>query len=334
MIKIPFKSLRARLFAWYIGSLLLLLSFFLIFVHYYMIPNALLILIVLFVILALGEFIIIYKISKSLTYLSSRIKAISSKNLKENVSGIDGEDEIAELALSFNNLLNRLDEAFQREQQFIADVAHELKTPLATLKSSFEVTLSKKRSAKEYHEVIERSVTEIDHLSSTLKNVLDLAWSESSMEENNRTKFNLTELLEDLYDIAQKMALKKNIEVSLSAPPKMYLLGFREKLARAILNIIENGIKYSPNGGKVQIELEKVKHRIYINITDTGRGILVEEIPFIFERFYRGSKTDKVLGSGLGLAIAKSIIKLHQGDIKVSSKVGKGSTFIIILPVA
>ncbi len=329
------KSLRARLFLWYVGSQLILVAYFLVFIHYYSLPHDILILTGLFIILAAIQFMIIYKITKSIIKLSSKIKIISSKNLEEKISdidGINGEDEIGELARSFNNLLNRLSEAFQRERQFVGDLAHELKTPLATLRSSLEVALSKKRSEEEYGQVIEEALIETDDLTSTLKNVLDLAWSEAPNEEKNKKRFNLTELVNDLYEIAQKTAVRKKIKVSLFSTPGIFIDGFKDKLARALLNIIDNAIKYSSNEGKIELILEKTPNKILISIIDNGVGIQPEDLPHIFDRFYRGSKTDKVLGSGLGLAITKSIVGLHDGEIKVKSVPQKGTTFIVVLP--
>lgn len=286
----------------------------------------------LFVILAIIQFVIVYKITSSIIHLSRKMAQISSKNLEEKITDVHGENEIGDLTQSFNNLLDRLNDAFQRERQFIGDVAHELKTPLATLRSSFEVTLSKDRSKEEYKEVIEESIVEADDLSSTLKNVLDLAWSETPNQGQNRKRFNLSTLTDDLYEIAQKMALRKKIEVSLSNTPNIFIDGFKDKFARALLNILDNAIKYSSNQRKIELILEKTPTKILISVVDNGLGISEEDLPHIFDRFYRGSKTDKVFGSGLGLAIAKSIVTLHQGEIRIKSELGKGSTFVIVLP--
>jgi signal transduction histidine kinase len=327
-----FKSLRVRLFIWYAGSLIIVITYFLLFVHFYTIPYGLQILVALFTMLAMAGFIIIYKITSSLTYLSSRMKLISDKNLSERVHGIRGADEIGELALAFNNLLNRLDAAFKREQQFIADVAHELKTPLATLRSSFEVALNKLRTNEEYRRVIQEAIVEADDLSTTLKNVLDLAWSEAPDAKKKPMEFNLTNLVEDLTEIAQKMAIKKHIHVIASLDKNIHINGFRDRLGRALLNVIDNAIKYTPEKGEISIELQK-DHQAIITIKDSGKGIAEKDLPHIFDRFYRGSASDKVFGAGLGLAITKSIVTLHSGTITVRSKLGKGSTFIIALPL-
>src|SRR3989337_1884102 len=150
----PIKSLRGKLFFWYITSLITVTSFFYFAVHIYTLPYRNIFFTVLLIFLALEGFFIVRKMTDGLIKLSSKIKTITSKNLNEKVTGVDTEDEIGELAFSFNQLLDRLLLAFKRERQFIGDVAHELKTPLSTQRSAIEVALSKNRSPEEYKEIL------------------------------------------------------------------------------------------------------------------------------------------------------------------------------------
>lgn len=332
-MKKPVDSLIKKLFFWYVSSLALLAIFIVLVVHVFAFKNGFYFILLLFLTLALLGFIIIYKITESLTYLSSRMRMISSKNLDERVDGVDSRDEIGELAQTFNQLLDRLHLAFGREQQFIADVAHELKTPLTTLRSTLEVTLSRKRAISEYEQSIKEAITETHKISSTLKNVLDLAWSGTPLEQKNAVSFNLSELIEELFELTQKMALKKNIKVSGSFDKNIAIIGFEEKLGRAILNIIDNAIKYVSTSGKIEIYLKKEKHQAVVTIKDNGVGISTDDLPHIFDRFYRGSTREKTLGSGLGLAIAKAIINSHRGEIEVKSEIEKETIFIITLPI-
>ena len=302
-------------------------------VHVFAFKNGFYFILLLFLTLALLGFIIIYKITESLTYLSSRMRMISSENLDERVDDINNHDEIGELAQTFNQLLDRLHLAFKREQQFIVDVAHELKTPLSILRSTLEITLSYKRTNDEYRQALTAAVQETHHVSSTLKNVLDLAWSETPMEQKNAVSFNLSELMEELFELTEKMALKKNIKVSGSFDKNIEIIGFKEKLGRALLNIIDNAIKYTPTKDKVEIVLKKNKYQAIIEIKDNGIGISQKDISHIFDRFYRGSTREKTLGSGLGLAIAKAIVNSHKGAIEVKSEIGKGTVFLITLPL-
>lgn len=333
-MKKPYQSLKKRLFLWYVGSLLIVFIFTILVVHIFKLQNGFYFLSLLFITLALLGFTIIYKITKSLTYLSSRIRMISSKNLDERILGVDSNDEIGELAQTFNQMIDRLNQAFKREQQFIADVAHELKTPLSTLRSTVEITLSHKRSSEEYEKTMDEILKDTNRLSSTLKNVLDLAWSETSLEQKNADVFNLSELMAELVDVAKKMALKKNIQITESTDQNIEIFGYREKLERALLNMVDNAIKYTPKNGKIIITATKNSRHAIVKINDNGIGIARNDIPYIFDRFYRGSSTDKVFGSGLGLAISKSIVNSHRGEIDVKSQIGKGSIFSIILPLA
>lgn len=327
-----YKSLTFKLFFWYVISLLLLGFFIILTVHIYQYEYSAWVLGVLFLILSIIGFLMIYRITRSLTDLSLQIRQISSKNLEKRIHSIKSDDEIGELSLTFNDLLDRLDTAFKRERQFIADVAHEMKTPIATLRSSFDVTLQKKRTNEEYEKIIQDSIKETDRLTTTLKDVLDLAWSEVPNEKTRRI-FNLSALLIELTEIAQKLAEKKHINVISILTPHVTIHGFKERLGRAILNIIDNAIKYTPNDGKIEINLYKRDSRAIITIKDTGQGISTSEVTHIFDRFYRGSRADKVFGAGLGLAIAQATITIHQGTIEVKSKPKKGSMFVIYLPL-
>lgn len=327
------RSLRFKLFFWYVISLALLGFFIILTVHIYQYKYSAYVLGVLFLILSVIGFITIYRITKSITNLSLQIRQISSKNLDKRISSTSSDDEIGQLGSSFNELLDRLDVAFKRERQFIADVAHEMKTPIATLRSSFEVTLQKERSNEEYKKIITDSISETDRLTTTLKDVLDLAWSEVP-NESLRDRFDLSELMYEMSEIAQKLAIKKQISVIYTIAPHIQMLGFRERLGRAILNIIDNAMKYTSHKGRVHISLIREYNNALITIKDNGQGIEESELEHIFDRFYRGSKTNKIFGAGLGLAIAKATINIHKGVIKVESKPKIGSTFAIVLPLS
>ncbi len=327
-----FRTLRVRLLAWYIASLAVLGVFIIETIHIIQYRYSVELIVLLFFILAAVGSLIIYRFTGSLSRLSSQIRQINSRNLDKRITAGKGDDEIGELASSFNGLLDRLDTAFRRERQFIADVAHEMKTPIATLRSSFEVTLQKERTNDEYRKIIRESIRETERITNTLKDVLDLAWSEVP-HEKSRSRFDLSQLVEELAEIAEKLGTVKRVKVAWSIAPGVFMHGFRERLGRAILNILDNAVKYSDTGGQVHIALEREKEKAIISVKDNGQGIREEEIGHIFDRFYRGSKTDKEFGAGLGLAISKSTVDIHKGTIRVVSRPGKETVFFIILPV-
>lgn len=287
---------------------------------------------ILIVPVSLGGYFLIKKTIEPIVIISEKLKRIGSENLDERVPDPKTGDEVQELAQTFNLLLDRLHQAFTRERKFIDDVAHELKTPLSTIRSSVEIALSKPRTISEYQKVLQETLVDINKLSSTLKNVLDLAWSESQVINANET-VDLSQIFVDLKDIAVKLATFKKITVKSQIAPNIQVLGKPDKLGQAILNLIDNAIKYSSEGGKIHLNLISDDSCAIVQVKDTGVGINSADLPHIFERFYRGSKSDRIVGSGLGLAIARSIVNLHYGEIKVESKIGKGSVFTISLPL-
>lgn len=328
-----FKTFRGRLFFWYATSLVTITAFFYLAIHIFRLPYGNILFFLLLFVLALEGFFIIRKMTNALAHLSSKIKSITSKNLNEKVTGIDSEDEIGELADSFNQLLGRLDEAFKRERQFIGDVAHELKTPLAGQRASLELTLTRERSKEEYKKIVEEALIDSDKISGRLKNILDLAWSQAEGAQKGETVVNLSGVVNEIREIASKLAFDKQISVGGNTTLHILVDGRSDKLSRAFLNIVDNAVKFTPKKGTVTIDLSKKDGVAVFTVKDTGIGIPKPELPHVFDRFYRGSKTDKTFGSGLGLAIVQAIIKAHKGSIEVISKVGKGTTFTIFLPL-
>ena len=171
-------------------------------------------------------------------------------------------------------------------------------------------------------------------MTTTIKNILDLAWLGAENDHSGENHFDLSATLIELVEIAAKLAAQKQIKLTSEVDPGVLITGREDKINRAILNIIDNAVKYTPRNKTVSILLRKKPTKAIIEIKDTGIGIYENELPHVFERFYRGSKTAKTFGSGLGLAIAQGIIKAHRGDIAISSKVGKGTAAVITLPLA
>lgn len=280
-----------------------------------------------------GGFMLAGSALRPIAEISKEMEKIGSENLKRRVKIPQTNDEIETLSHTFNNLLDRLEESFTRERLFIGDVAHELKTPLATLKSEIEVAVARERSQAEYKKVLEELLIDADRLSATLTNILDLAWSKADSYETMKDTVNISEIARELIEIAQKLAYGKNISVTAQIEDGLVIRGKKDKLFRAILNVVDNAIKYSKNNGKVRMTLHKKTGQAIITIHDTGRGITKKDVPYVFDRFYRGSKTDKTLGSGLGLSIAKAVITSSGGTITLTSDIGKGTSVTITFPL-
>ena len=289
---------------------------------------------VVFLLSMFGGIVLAGKAMNPVASMSQQLKKISAENLDERMPNPSTGDELEELSQTFNELLDHLHNAMARERQFIGDMAHELKTPLATLKSSIEVTLTKARTNDDYKKAYTDTLVDVNRLTQTVKNVLDLAWIGAENAHTMKGLVDLSQIARDLQEIAEKLAIDKKIHVSASISSGIVVEGLEDKIFRALLNIIDNAIKYTPADKSVSLSLKKNKHHVFFVVKDSGVGISADEQSHMFERFYRGSKTARVVGSGLGLAIAHGIIMAHQGNIQVSSKLGHGTTITVIFPIA
>lgn len=291
---------------------------------------------IIFVILILptifGARLLAIKILKPISNIADNMNNITSENLDKRLDDPKTNDVIEKLTVTFNNLLDRLGQSFNRERQFIGDVAHELKTPIATLKSGVEVVLSKERQKEDYQKALKETLIDVDRMSNLINNILDLAWIGSDKGIINYKVFDLSESLTNLVEIAIKLGSQKNIKVKSNIEAGIKLFGDEGKITRAILNVIDNAIKYTKSNGNVSVLLKKSENKAIIEVKDNGAGISKNDMGHVFDRFYRGSKTTKTIGSGLGLAISLGIIQAHNGDVKIKSEPEKGTVVKIRLP--
>lgn len=242
------------------------------------------------------------------------------------------DDEVGDLVESFNQTLERLESLFTSQQRFLADVSHELRTPLTVIKGNVDLMRRMK-------EVDEESLTSIDQeagrLTRLVGGLLMLAQAESGKLTLNLKPVELDSLLTEVFQQMRVLAGSK-IHVHLNEIDQAQVNGDRDRLKQVLLNLIANAIQYTPPGGDVFLSLAIVRGQARIIVRDTGPGIPAEDLPHIFERFYRAEKSrtrSQVSGFGLGLAIAHWIVEHHAGKIEVDSKEGKGTTFAIWIPL-
>ena len=260
---------------------------------------------------------------------------ISSRNLEEYIDIGARRDELGKLAETFNAMISRLRDAFQRINQFSVDVSHELKTPLTILKGSTEVALRKERAGEEYRAVLASHLEEIDRMSQIIDDLLLLSKADTGKMQLNVSDIDLKDLILQVYMGMKMFAEKKDVELIVDELYDVRLKGDELKLRRMLWNIVENGIKYTNGGGKVKISSASDDGYVRINVRDTGVGIADEDIKYVFDRFYRADRARKrESGTGLGLSISKWIAEAHKGAIEVESHPSSGSLFSIKLPVS
>jgi len=244
------------------------------------------------------------------------------------------KDEVGQLVAAFNQTLSRLENLFSTQRRFLADVGHELRTPLTVIKGNVGLMRKIKEFDEESLETIE---DEVDRLTRMVGDLLLLAQAESGKIPLAHEVVELDTLL---LEVLNQMAVltRDRIKLSLGNIDQVLVCGDRDRLKQVIVNLIGNSINYTPKGGEIVVGLGKVSARAQLTVTDNGPGIPPEDLPHIFERFYRGEKSrtrqKDGKGFGLGLSIAYWIVRNHAGRIEVNSAVGKGTTFCVWLPLA
>jgi len=264
--------------------------------------------------------------------MTNAIRQITSKNLHQTIELPEANDEIKRLAETFNIMLSRLNHAFSSQQQLIQDVSHELKTPLTALRGKQEVALNKKRSPEEYESVLSVNLEEINKMSQLVENLLVLARVENEDSALKTESINLADAIEHILSSMKPSADQKKVSLRFAYNEQLFIEADANQVNQVILNIIDNAIKYTPREGIVDITLSNENAYAKIVIRDTGIGIAKDELPRIFDRFYRIDKSRSSPGFGLGLSIVKSIVEAHKGKIEVESISGKGTTITVFLP--
>lgn len=258
--------------------------------------------------------------------ISQKTNQITQENLNERIPETGANDEIGQLSRSINNLLGRLEQALQREQQFTSDTSHELRTPLAVLRGTLEVLIRKPRTAEEYEQKVKTALGSIDRMSTMIDQLLALARVENG---KNLVKEEL-ELIAFLEELADQFSLEKQQKVvfqSLLSLP-IYVRTNEKSLEMILGNLLENAVKYSQAGDDVFLRVGREKEA-FIEVVDSGCGIAPEQLDQIFDPFFRAQEAlDRgIPGTGLGLAIVKKLTQESGIQLSVRSEIGKGSTF-------
>jgi two-component system, OmpR family, sensor kinase len=285
----------------------------------------------LLIIVVIFSFIMTGLITDPIKNVISAIEFMAEGELDQRVE-VKGNDEIARLSNAFNNMNEKINLMDKERRQFVADASHELKSPLASIKVLVQSLLAGGINDKEISlEFLDNIDKEIDRLSNIIGNLLELTKLEGSYGMKVEV-FDINDLCNDVAKKINFIAATRNVKVRYEGK-SILVEGNRDNIFRAVYNIIENAVKYSNSNSYVDVWTSK-GNTAKIYIKDTGIGIPQEDIPKIFERFYRVDKTRdrKTGGSGLGLSITNEIIRRHKGEIQIKSKVGEGSLFIITLP--
>jgi heavy metal sensor kinase len=245
-------------------------------------------------------------------------------------------DEIDRLADTFNQTFARLEDAVQQMRQFTASISHELRTPLTALRGEAEVALMEARTPEAYRRVLASQLEEFDKLTQMINRLLTLARAEGGEIHLATDRVNVSDLVSSLAAQMEPMVSWKNIRLRVNVDDDIFVGGDRDWLESAVLNLLDNAIKFTPEGGEVNVAVSMKDRSVRLDIRDTGIGIPSEALPHVFERFFRAepSRSKEFEGAGLGLALVKWVVENHHGRVGVESEIGKGSCFTIWLPAA
>jgi two-component system, OmpR family, sensor kinase len=270
--------------------------------------------------------------------MSSQAGRISAKNLHERLPIQNAKDELGCLAASFNELLERVDQSFERQRRFMSDASHELRTPAAILRGESEVALSRtERPAEEYRESLAVLHAEAQRLTHIVEDLFTLTRADAGQYPLSPQEFYLDELVADCTHAARSLASAKQISLTCEVPEELPIRADEGLLRRMILNLLDNAIKYTPAGGRVKVSCERSGAEYALSVTDSGPGIPKELQQRVFERFFRvdkartRSKNDGG-GAGLGLSIARWIAEAHHGRLILARSDSSGSMFSALLP--
>jgi heavy metal sensor kinase len=282
---------------------------------------------------AAGGYLLAARALAPIDRITQTARRISAEDLSSRLNLPAVDDEVGRLAVTFDEMLARLEMSFKRERQFIGDASHELRTPLSAMQAILDTISSRRRSPAEYERALIDLIEESDRLRSLTDDLLTLAHG-GVQGHDIQEAVDLSTLLADLCDSMQPLARAKDLRLTRVVPEGLTVLGDRDALIRLFGNLLENALKYTERGAVDIAAREGANGNVSVQISDTGKGIAAEHLPHLFDRFYRADPSRASPGVGLGLAIAQEIARRHAGRIVVSSQPGQGSRFTVSLPMS
>lgn len=285
-----------------------------------------------------GGYLLMRRALKPVDEITHSAEQITSRNLSRRLPVADTGDEIERLSIALNRMITRLDESFQYVQRFTADASHELRTPLTVLRGELEAIVQRPQELgldSEARDTIGSLLEETERLSRIVESLLAISRLDAGEAQMERVNFDLAELATTTTEQMRLLAEDKNVSLVCETNGAVEIGGDRARLKQVVVNLLDNAIKYTNNGGEARIIVRNEKAHALLEVTDTGIGIPAEALPHLFERFYRVDKarSRQMGGVGLGLAIVKSIVTAHDGRVTVESVEGRGSRFCVELPL-
>ena len=268
-----------------------------------------------------------------LVTVASALAEIKPQDLSRRLPMALIDDELGRLIRAINGLLERVERASAAERRFAADAAHELRTPLAVLRTGIEVVLHRKRTAAEYARALTTALRDAGAVCALADDLLAITRLDQELSLG-RELIDLRGLAEEVIDAIEPLTASKRLKIETNLPATAGVQGNRDHLRRVMINLLDNALKFTPEEGQIGIALESHNGSVKLRITDSGPGIDQDELPFIFERFFRGHSSRNESGQGLGLSLCREIVELHSGEISAANQPGGGTEFVVTLPAS
>jgi heavy metal sensor kinase len=263
--------------------------------------------------------------------ISAAAAKISAGDLSQRINVAETESELGRLAAVLNSTFARLESAFAQQKQFASDAAHELRTPVAVILTQTQTALHREREAKDYKETVEACQRAAQRMKKLISALLELARLDAGQEQMKRLDFDLSSTAHDCVELIRPLSDERGVKIISELAP-LKCTGDSERLAQVITNLLTNAIQHNKPDGEVRITAQSQSGTAILTVADTGAGISAEDLPRVFERFYRADKSRSSANNGLGLAISKAIVEAHGGTIEVASEEEIGTTFTVRLP--
>ena len=280
-----------------------------------------------------GGWWIVSRSLRPIVNISSAAAKISAGDLSQRIDVAEAESELGQLAAVLNSTFARLEAAFAQQQQFTSDAAHELRTPVSVMLTQTQTALNRERTAPEYRETVEACQRAAQRMRRLTESLLALARLDAGQEPIKRLSFDLSKTAGDCVESVRPLADERSVKMIADLPP-LQVVGDSERLAQVITNLLTNAIQYNQPNGEVRVQVGSQGGLAVLTVSNTGQGIGSEDLPRVFERFYRADKSRSTGGNGLGLAISKAIVEAHGGTIEVASKENAGTTLTVHLPTS
>ncbi len=261
------------------------------------------------------------------------VRSIDRGKLDARVSIRHTGDELEELTVLFNGMLERIEVLINGMRCALDNVAHDLRTPMTRLRGTAEMALQSEQDMGTYREALSDCLEESEQILTMLNTLMDISEAETGVMRLRLEKINLSNLIEDVVDLYRYVAEDRNIAIYIKTPGEFFLTADHNRMRQVIANLLDNAIKYTPAGGRVDVEASQKGDHVVVRVEDTGIGISEEELPKIWGRLYRSEQSRSERGLGLGLSLVKAVVHAHNGYVEVYSKPDRGSRFIIYLPI-